>query len=75
MDTYKKSWLTHDYKSQECASCTFNLCDVRDLAHGTIAAADKGRKGECYILGNTEVTLKEVAHMLHEACGCKQPLF
>lgn len=54
---------------------SFNLCDVRDLAAGTIAAADKGRQGECYILGNKEVTLKEVAHMLHDACGCKQPLF
>ncbi|MBR3366622.1 MAG: NAD-dependent epimerase/dehydratase family protein [Lachnospiraceae bacterium] len=54
---------------------SFNLCDVRDLAFGTIAACDKGRKGECYILGNKEVTLKEVAHMLHDACGCKQPLF
>ncbi len=31
---------------------SFNLCDVRDLAAGTIAAADKGRCGECYILGN-----------------------
>lgn len=54
---------------------SFNLCDVRDLAQGTIAAADKGRKGECYILGNKEVTLKEVARMLHEASGCRQPLF
>ncbi|MBQ3972051.1 MAG: NAD-dependent epimerase/dehydratase family protein, partial [Selenomonadaceae bacterium] len=54
---------------------SFNLCDVRDLAYGTIAAADKGRKGECYILGNKEVTLKEMAKMLHDACGCKQPLF
>ncbi len=54
---------------------SFNLCDVRDLAFGTVAAADKGRKGECYILGNREVTLKEVAKMLHDACGCKQPLF
>ena len=54
---------------------SFNLCDVRDLAAGTIAAADKGRKGECYILGNKEVTLKEVARMLHDACLCKQPLF
>lgn len=54
---------------------SFNLCDVRDLAAGTIGAADKGRKGECYILGNKEVTLKEVARMLHDACGCKQPLF
>ena len=54
---------------------SFNLCDVRDLAYGTIAAADKGRKGECYILGNKEVTLKEVAKMLHDASGCRQPLF
>ncbi|MCR4676002.1 MAG: NAD-dependent epimerase/dehydratase family protein [Sphaerochaetaceae bacterium] len=54
---------------------SFNLCDVRDLAYGTIAACDKGRKGECYILGNKEVTLKEVAKMLHDACGCKQPMF
>lgn len=54
---------------------SFNLCDVRDLAVGTIGAADKGRKGECYILGNKEVTLKEVAKMLHDASGCKQPLF
>ena len=54
---------------------SFNLCDVRDLAYGTIAACDKGRKGECYILGNKEVTLKEVADMLHDACGCKRPLF
>lgn len=54
---------------------SFNLCDVRDLAAGTIGAADKGRKGECYILGNKEVTLKEVARMLHDASGCKQPLF
>ena len=31
---------------------SFNLCDVRDLAAGCIAAADRGLKGECYILGN-----------------------
>lgn len=54
---------------------SFNLCDVRDLAHGCIAAADKGRIGECYILGNKEVTLKEVCKMLHEASGCKTPYF
>ena len=53
---------------------SFNLCDVRDLAAGCIAAADKGRKGECYILANEEVTLKELCTMLdHELhCGtCK----
>ena len=54
---------------------SFNLCDVRDLAYGCVAAADKGRIGECYILGNKEVTLKEVCQMLHDASGCKTPYF
>lgn len=54
---------------------SFNLCDVRDLAHGCVAACDRGRIGECYILGNEEVTLKEVCQMLHDASGCKMPLF
>lgn len=31
---------------------SFNSVDVRDLAAGTIAAVDKGRIGEGYILGN-----------------------
>lgn len=52
---------------------SFNLCNVCDLAHGCIAAADKGRSGECYILGNKEVTLKEVCKMLRDASGCKMP--
>ena len=50
---------------------SFNMVDVRDLAAGTIAAADKGRKGECYILSNDEVTLKEMCRMLKEDTGCK----
>lgn len=54
---------------------SFNLCDVRDLAAGCIGAADQGRVGECYILGNKEVTLKEVCKMLHDASGCKMPHF
>ena len=51
---------------------SFNLCDVRDLAHGTILAADKGRKGSCYILGNEEVTFKDFARILSEESGCKK---
>lgn len=50
---------------------SFNLCDVRDLAYGCIKAADKGRKGQCYILGNEEVTLKEICQMLSRESGCK----
>ena len=50
---------------------SFNLCDVRDLAAGTIAAADRGRAGECYILANEEVTLKELCDILERDLGCK----
>ena len=54
---------------------TFNLVDVRDLAAGTIAAADRGRKGECYILSNDEVSLKELCEMLKAETGCRGCLF
>lgn len=49
---------------------SFNLCDVRNLAAGCIAAADKGRTGECYILGNEEVTLKEMCELLDKDLHC-----
>lgn len=51
---------------------SFNLCDVRDLAAGCIAAVDKGRIGEAYILANETVTLKEMCQMLQEECNCKK---
>lgn len=50
---------------------SFNLCDVRDLAAGTIAAADKGKKGECYILANEEVTFRDFCKLICEESGCK----
>ena len=54
---------------------SFNLCDVRDLAAGTIAAVDKGRVGECYILANKTVTMKEMCDMLHAECNAKKIKF
>ena len=54
---------------------SFNLCDVRDLAAGTIAAVDKGRIGECYILANEPVTLKEICMMLRKECKAKRIAF
>ena len=50
---------------------SFNLCDVRDLAHGTIMAADKGTSGSCYILGNDEVSFKDFSKLVCEESGCK----
>ncbi len=49
---------------------SFNLADVRDLAQGVIAAADRGRRGECYILANEEVTLKELCSLLDKDLHC-----
>lgn len=54
-------------------SGTFNLCDVRDLAAETIAAADKGRRGECYILGNEAISFKEFCRLVSEEANCKAP--
>ncbi|MBQ8802584.1 MAG: NAD-dependent epimerase/dehydratase family protein [Tyzzerella sp.] len=54
---------------------SFNLCDVRDLAAGCIAAVEKGRSGESYILANEPVTLKEMCDMLHKECNCQQIKF
>lgn len=51
---------------------SFNLADVRDLAAGTIAAADKGRKGECYILGNDAVSFKDFTKIVSDESGCKK---
>ncbi len=54
---------------------SFNLCDVRDLAAGTISAVENGRVGECYILANEPVTLKELCEMLHAECNAKKIRF
>ncbi len=50
---------------------SFNLCDVRDLADGLIAAADKGEAGECYILGNEPVSFRDFTKLVSEESGCK----
>lgn len=51
---------------------SFNLCDVRDLAHGTIMAADKGKQGGKYILGNEPVDFKKFTQMIVAESGCKK---
>ena len=51
---------------------SFNLCDVRDLAAGTIASADKGKAGECYILANEPVSFRDFSRMVSDEAGCKK---
>ena len=48
---------------------TFNSVDVRDLADGVIACCEKGRRGECYIMGNELVTMRELYDIINDAAG------
>lgn len=51
---------------------TFNSVDVRDLADGVISCADKGRKGEGYIISNELVSMREMFDLISEASGAKR---
>lgn len=50
-----------------------NLVDVEDVAAGHLLAAEKGRLGERYILGNKNLTLQEIFHILAEITGRPAP--
>ena len=50
-----------------------NLIDVRDVARGHLLAAKKGRVGERYILGNRDLTLKEILETLSRLSGLPAP--
>ena len=54
---------------------SFNMVDVRDLAAGCIAAADKGRIGEGYILGNDVIRFKTLSKIIAKETGCKPVKF
>jgi len=50
-----------------------NLVDVRECARGHLAAAEKGRRGERYILGGEDLTLKQILDRLAAITGLPSP--
>jgi dihydroflavonol-4-reductase len=50
-----------------------NLVDVKECAWGHIAALEKGRSGECYILGGENLTLKQILDKLAAITGLPSP--
>ena len=50
-----------------------NLVDVEDVAAGHILAMERGQPGQRYLLGNRNVSLKEVFDMLADATGLAAP--
>ncbi len=50
-----------------------NIIDVKDCARGHILAASLGRIGEKYILGNENLTLRQIFLMLEKITGLPAP--
>src|SRR4029453_12676811 len=50
-----------------------NIVHVRDVARGHLLAAERGRIGEKYILGNADLTLNEIGVLLAEIAGSRAP--
>ncbi|MDR4467435.1 MAG: NAD-dependent epimerase/dehydratase family protein [Nitrospira sp.] len=50
-----------------------NIIDVNDVATGHLLAMEKGRQGERYILGSTNLLLREVFEILSKLTGVKAP--
>lgn len=53
--------------------CTFNVVDARDVAAGQVLAAEKGRIGERYILGNANLSLGALLAELQRLSGISMP--
>jgi dihydroflavonol-4-reductase len=50
-----------------------NLVDVEDVAAGHLLAAERGRVGERYILGNENLSLREIFERLGRLSGIRPP--
>ncbi len=50
-----------------------NLVDVRECAQGHVAALEKGKSGERYILGGENLTLKQILDKLGAIAGLPSP--
>jgi dihydroflavonol-4-reductase len=48
--------------------------DVRDMAVGHVLAAERGRRGETYLLGTEDLSMQEVARVALDAAGRSAPL-
>ena len=53
-----------DGKLFACVKGGYDFVDVRDVADGVINACKNGNKGECYILSNRYITIKELCDLV-----------
>lgn len=60
-------------RRREYIDAELNLIDVRDVAEGMIRAMDRGRIGRRYLLGHTNLTLRQVFSYLAQLTGLPEP--
>ena len=64
--------LVSDYVSGKLPACVkggYDFVDVRDVAAGTLAAAEKGKNGECFILSNRHYEIREILDIVKSLSG------
>ncbi len=64
-----------DYLNGRLVACVkggYDFVDVRDVADGVIAAAEKARTGECYILSNRHYEVREILNTVSQQTGKKK---
>ena len=53
--------------------CMLNFVDVKSLAEGIVAARDRGRRGERYLLGGENVSMRRLLDTLERLGGARMP--
>jgi dihydroflavonol-4-reductase len=51
-----------------------NFVDVRDVARAHVLAAERGRRGETYLLGHRDLWMEDIARMALRARGLDKPI-
>lgn len=50
------------------------FADVRDMARAHVLAAERGVRGETYLLGSEDLSVEDVARMAMDVAGVKKPI-
>jgi dihydroflavonol-4-reductase len=64
-----------NHKMFACVNTGLNVVDVEDVAMGHILALEKGIPGEKYLLGNKNITLRQIMDILEKITGVKAPSY
>lgn len=67
--------LILDYVNHKLTACVkggYDFVDVRDIADGVIKACELGKAGECYLLSNRYIAVKDLLDIISEVGGIKK---